>query len=621
MSDIVNKALEIAEEYPVFPCDEKKRPIVEGGFKSATQDPDKIVAMFSRPNAKLIGMPTGEATGVSVIDIDVRDGKQGKEWVEKNADLLGITRMARTQSGGWHYYYRHTGGIRNRAGISGCVDVRGDGGYVIHPDSEGYSWLNDEDLGNFPSEVAQIAISVTGENLGEEVVTNSFGKITDGREKQMARIIMAIVADFMRQNGAPPTVKYVVDEGWEQYYNSIDLRGGNLEEQGRGLNEFKKKALSTIERARSGKIIDIDKVPPNKQESPSQAKYDAPAPIERNIRIKTLSELRATPPPTFMVADYLIDNSFAVLYGAPASYKSFLALDWALSIAHGVDWNDRPTTQGAVLYLAMEGQSGIAVRAEAWHNENNLSDAGAPFYTVTTPIGMAMQDAPDVIHLTQAIDDTLGGVKPTLIVVDTLARSFAGSGADENSATDMGHFVRSCDLLREIYDCTVLAVHHTGKDSDKGMRGSSALLGAVDTSIAITRSPDTMKVRVSVNKQKDVSEAEPLWLEAREVAFTQSAFAQEQSSLVLEPSSEPRKQNLGEMQKRVLEAVRNLKGSEFEETKGEDTGIPVDIFLAEVAKIKGKPLQSGEKTRITQGLTQGENAIINIYNGLVSERW
>ncbi len=65
MSDIINKALEIAEEYPVFPCDEKKRPIVEGGYKAATQCVDTIVAMFSSPSAKLIGMPTGDISGLS----------------------------------------------------------------------------------------------------------------------------------------------------------------------------------------------------------------------------------------------------------------------------------------------------------------------------------------------------------------------------------------------------------------------------------------------------------------------------------------------------------------------------------------------------------------------------
>jgi hypothetical protein len=157
MVDLVSKALEIAEEYPVFPCDVKKRPVCEGGFKAATQDPDEIERLFSVPNAALIGMPTGQISGVSVIDIDVRDMKGGKDWREENAEVLGSTRIAETQSGGWHYYYRHSDGIRNRAGIAGCVDIRGDGGYVIHPESVGYRWLNDEDFAEFPSAVADFS--------------------------------------------------------------------------------------------------------------------------------------------------------------------------------------------------------------------------------------------------------------------------------------------------------------------------------------------------------------------------------------------------------------------------------------------------------------------------------
>ena len=614
MSDIIDKALEVAEEYPVFPCDEKKRPIVQGGFKSATQDIDTIVAMFSTPKAKLIGVPTGEISGLSVIDIDVRDGKAGKEWVEKNADILGITRVARTQSGGWHYYYKHVSGIRNRAGISGCVDIRGDGGYCVHPISDGYGWLNDEDFSVFPATVAKMASEQVGiGEIGTEITQDAFGKITDGREKHMAKIIMRIVADFMREHGAPPTLQYVIDNGFESYVNSIDHRGEDLDAQDRGLQEFKKKALSTIQRARSGKIADIEVAPQKHKETPVEA-------IQRDIRIKTLSELRNTPPPTFQIADYLIDNSFACLWGAPASYKSFLALDWALSVAHGIDWNERPTMQGEVLYLAMEGQSGITVRADAWHHERNLSGEDAPFYTVTQPIGMAMDNSIDIQMLNKAIEQM--GIKPSLIVVDTLARSFAGSGADENSATDMGYFVRSSDILREMYDCTLLAVHHSGKDSDKGMRGSSALLGAVDTSMGVIRSPETMKVRLSVHKQKDVSEAEPMWLEAKQVAFTQGAFAQEQSSLVLDTTDAPKKnKRLGAMQQRCLDALAKLLGTEYQETNDDMTGIPVDVFFTEVGKLKGKPLSHEETQRITHSYANADTGFLIIDKGLVNERW
>jgi hypothetical protein len=622
MSDIINKALEVAEEYPVFPCDEKKRPIVQGGYKAATQDPELIERMFANPAAKLVGMPTGDISGLSVIDVDVRDGKQGKLWVQKNVGLLGITRIARTQSNGYHYYYKHKSGIRNRAGISNCIDVRGSGGYVIHPISDGYDWLNDEDFAEFPEKMARLASEPIGIGAtGTEIISDAFGKIVDGREKQMAKVIMAIVAEFQREHGAPPTLQYVIDNGFEAYANSIDHRGGDLDAQGRGLEEFKRKALSTIERARTGRIADIDVAPPKPQNVLSQVTSETKS-IERKIRLKTIAELKATPPPQFMVGDYLIENSFAVLYGAPASYKSFLALDWALSVAHGIDWNGRPTAKGAVVYLAMEGQSGITVRTEAWSRHRKLQNDNVEFYAVTTPIGMAMENAADILALKEAIDETLGNTKPKLICIDTLARSFAGSGAEENSATDMGYFIRSCDILREWYDCTVLAVHHSGKSGvdGQGLRGSSALLGAVDTSIAVKRRADTQAIELLVQKQKDVSEALPLWLEAKEVAFTQDAFAQEQSSLVLEVlDGEPEKaKQPSKDQKLALRVLGELidAGTYFETDEDGDQGIPLDVWKAALERKGKKYTASGWSNFHKRMFTSG---FVSIFNGLANE--
>ena len=97
-------------------------------------------------------------------------------------------------------------------------------------------------------------------------------------------------------------------------------------------------------------------------------------------------------------------------YTTPASFKSFLAIDWALSVAHGRDWNGRPTAQGAVVYLAMEGQAGIA-GGQKHGIGHNLSDNETPFYAVTVPIGMAMENYSDVTLLKEAIDEQLGGIK------------------------------------------------------------------------------------------------------------------------------------------------------------------------------------------------------------------
>ena len=621
---LIDKALEVAEDYPVFPCDTKKRPVCQGGFKAATQDPDEVERLFSAGNAALIGIPTGEVSGVSVIDIDVRDGKQGKDWVVDNAEMLGVTKVAQTQSGGWHYYYKHVSGIRNRAGIDGCVDVRGDGGYVIHPESTGYRWVNDEDFAAFPPRVATQATGLAATSLeppmgGSDI--DAWGNVVDGREKFMARMVLASLADYLREHGTYPTMQWMEENVYPVYERKVKSRTGDLNAEGRGIDEFRKKVQSTIIRGREGKIADLHIAPQqnNAPASVSDSTAKVPATIERKIKVKTLGELRATPPPSFMIADYIIDNSFGVVFGAPATFKSFLVLDWALCIAHGIDWNDRPTRQGVVVYLAMEGQAGIAVRAEAWHREHQLSDEGIPFYAVTTPIGMAMENAPDVLQLKDAIEDTLGGVSPDLIVVDTLARSMSGSGADENSATDMGYFVRSADLLREWFECTVLAVHHSGKDTDRGLRGSSALLGAVDTSIAIKRQTGTQCIEISNPKQKDVQEAEPLWLEAREVRFVKDAFAQEQSSLVLDVTGAPKKERgLSKDQQLAMRVLQELLATETQTETDEDgsIGVPLDIWRAAIHAAGKEYSNSGWVNFRERMFTSG---IVTIFSGLVNE--
>ena len=211
---------------------------------------------------------------------------------------------------------------------------------------------------------------------------------------------------------------------------------------------------------------------------------------------------------------------------------------------------------------------------------------------------------------------------PSLIVVDTLARSFAGSGADENSATDMGVFIRSCDLLREWFDCTVLAVHHSGKDADKGLRGSSALLGAVDTSVAIQRSAGTPCVTVKVLKQKDVQEAEPVGLEAREVRFVQDAFATEQSSLVLDIMDDVPKNKAkptGKQQTALDTLDEMLKaGTWTEYDKDGSPGVPENDWRAAIEAKIGK-MSSNDWYQFKRGVSIIEN--VSFFNGLVNQLW
>lgn len=141
----------IALGLPVFPCTPNKAPLVSQGFKAATTDRAQIIAAFSQPGAALIGVPTGAASGLTVVDVDIKGDAPGMAWLQDNEHALPPTRTHATRSGGWHLVFRHVPGIRNSAGrIAPGVDVRGEGGYVIFPPSPGYTVADAADPADMP---------------------------------------------------------------------------------------------------------------------------------------------------------------------------------------------------------------------------------------------------------------------------------------------------------------------------------------------------------------------------------------------------------------------------------------------------------------------------------------
>ena len=129
---------------PVFPCGPDKAPRTPRGHLDATTAAAPILSWWSRGPRDLIGMPTGARSGLVVLDLDTRGGRDGVvafERLRAGRDLPD-TLTVRTRSGGRHHYFDAPAdrAVRCSAGrLAPGVDVRGDGGYVVVPPSEGYA--------------------------------------------------------------------------------------------------------------------------------------------------------------------------------------------------------------------------------------------------------------------------------------------------------------------------------------------------------------------------------------------------------------------------------------------------------------------------------------------------
>lgn len=122
--------------FPVFPCGPEKRPACPHGFKDASIELADVRALWRRHPGPLIGVPTGTASGLDILDIDPRHG--GHVWWLANKHLIPVTRMHRTRSEGLHVLFRHDARVRNsESKIARGVDTRGEGGYLIWWPAEG----------------------------------------------------------------------------------------------------------------------------------------------------------------------------------------------------------------------------------------------------------------------------------------------------------------------------------------------------------------------------------------------------------------------------------------------------------------------------------------------------
>lgn len=191
-------------------------------------------------------------------------------------------------------------------------------------------------------------------------------------------------------------------------------------------------------------------------------------------------------------------NSLGIVYGPSGSFKSFIVLDLALHIAHGLPWLNRKTGQGPVVYVAAEGGTGLVARVDAWHRKHGLAPGSVPFRVCKE--SLMLDHARDLKSLSDAIADA-GIGDPALIVLDTMSQTMSG---DENEARDTANYLRGIGTaLRARFGSTVMPVHHTGHSAGDRPRGSSVIKGNVDFLFAVTREEGQMLAVLECKKQKD----------------------------------------------------------------------------------------------------------------------
>jgi hypothetical protein len=285
---------------------------------------------------------------------------------------------------------------------------------------------------------------------------------------------------------------------------------------------------------------------------------------QRVVRLRSAAEIIAHPAKaSWLIRGVLEQSVLAIVFGDLGTYKSFLALDWALHLAAGKAWlggTFKARAACATVYVSAEGR-GLDKRLRGWALFHDTDMKGLPFYAVEHLLDLSTADG---INALLAAIEALG-INPELIVIDTLSRNCGP--LDESRSSDMAPFLNRLDeLLRVRFGCTVLLVHHVGHGAKDRTRGSYALLANTDANYRVERPAPTEKIiKISTGRLKDVESHEPIYAMAKLVDLgTVDAEGDPESTLVLVPThSRPqapvRHHPTGKNQAALLTALQEWK--------------------------------------------------------------
>lgn len=176
----------------------------------------------------------------------------------------------------------------------------------------------------------------------------------------------------------------------------------------------------------------------------------------------------------FYVKDWLPKAGKCLLYGQAKAGKSYLSLQLARCIGTGAPFLGLETQRGRVLYVQFELAPTIL--------QLRMNSTGQDYEEVF--VGTTFSMKLDVQSGKESLIKSIDAVNPDVLIIDPLRKVLTG---EEKESYDVGIILDFFDDLIEAYGCSIVVVHHGGKDLSKGSRGTSILSDWPDAVISVEK--------------------------------------------------------------------------------------------------------------------------------------
>lgn len=508
---------------PLEPATKRPHRLAPRGVHSATSDSKAIHEIWSRAPDAGVGIACNDS-GLVVLDIDPRNGGLlTLERLEAQYGTITSNVQAITPGGGLHLVYE-AGGVDKLPGTLGPgIDVKS-AGYIcaepsIHPTGREYAWeASSSPLdGARPSPLPTLFRDYGARPAAVPASPEEarYVPITEQQWGELYSALRAIDADSretwlqvgmaLHSTGEADRAFAMWDE-WSQKSPKYDPR-----DQMRVWRSFRSRGIDGVTYRTIFKM----------------AQPGAQPAVEPEGLLLSIDQLaKRAESVRWLVKGLIPADSVGFFFGASGTFKSFIALDLSLHLAHGLPWLGRRTSPGPVVYTAAEGGLGLFRRIDAWHRKAGRRWDTAQF--LVCPVPILLGDERQAKAFVAAIEAM--GCSPSLVVVDTMAQTYAG---DENSAQEVSQYLRSLGgLIRARFGCAVLVIHHSGHSATERPRGSSAITANADFLYGVFRDEGETIATLECVKVKDGDKASPVTFSVDKVAMGKDEDGDEVSSLV-----------------------------------------------------------------------------------------
>lgn len=482
MTDFAEAALRYAHMglavIPLLPRD--KKPWFDNWPEVATSDRETVSRWWQQNSNSNVGIATGQKSHLFVLDVDPKNGGMDSfDTIRTEHGQFPDTWQQITGSGGIHLFFRYPNfRVANAAGIYPGIDIRGDGGQVVAPPSihpitgKRYAWdglyeIEQSPLAEAPGWLLDILQQRNSRTHSDKFPISM--KIPKGVQHET----LVALAGMLRKLGL--STEEIIPSLMEVNNRRCQEPGpvGNISKIAESMMWYRPSDADLFTTA-------------NRLWRVTKAKEcDAQREREKNLvsMVDGLTVYRAPVAEYKCVVDRILYNGLTVFAGRPKCGKSWLALQLALSVAHGGHFLGALDVQrpGGVLYIALEeSQPRTAGRMRKLQDIEDV---------LLQNISMVYRLKSLAEGGKEQLAEMLDNQRPNLVIIDTFLALVGGDKGKRDVMRAEYSEIAILKNLAEKYDTAIVLIHHLRK----GVLGEEAL-DAVGGSTGITAAADCVWV-------------------------------------------------------------------------------------------------------------------------------